>query len=200
MSQIKRFIWTNAATAVAKNFSLGFTAAKVEIYNLTTVAALAWTADMADASIFNVGVPAYTTTLGVTPLSQSAAYGAIISGFTNANPGVMTVNDTATFGFAAGDTVKVAELADDGTGTASLNNTFVIASVTDTSITVVEDTSVTDYSVYVSGGVVIRVSDTNGIAIPTENKAIQGFTLGTNAVGGNAESMVAIVYGDNSVV
>ena len=200
MAQIERFAWTNPGTAVARNLNVGFQVAKIEIFNLTTAAALAWTADMATASIFNVGVPAYTTTNGVTPLSQSSAYGATISAFTNANPGVITVNDTATFGFAAGDTIKVAELADDGTGTASLNNTFTIASITSTTITLVENTSVTGYSVYVSGGVVTRVSDTNGVAIPTENFAIRGLTLGTSAVGGNSESMVAIVYGDNSVV
>ena len=200
MAQIKRFAWTNPATAVAKNFDVGFAPAKIEIFNLTTVAALAWTDDMADASIFNVGVPAYVTTNGVTPLAQDAAYGPAISAFTNANPGVITVNDTATFGIAAGDTIKVAGVADDGSGTASLNNNFTVASVTATTITLVEDTSVTGYSVYVSGGHVIRVSDTNGDAIPVENKAIRGFTLGTSAVGGNAESMVAIAYGEESVV
>jgi len=198
MAQIKRFAWTNPSTAVARNLNVGFTAAKIEIYNLTTAAALAWTADMAVASIFNVGVPAYTTTNGVTPLAQDAAYGATISGFTNAAPGVLTVNDTATFGFAAGDTIKVAELADDGAGTSSLNATFTIASITSTTITLVEST--VGLSAYVSGGIVTRVSDTNGVAIPTENFAIRGLTLGTSAVGGNSESMVAVVYGENSVV
>ena len=200
MAQIKRFSWTNASTAVARNLDVGFTTAKIEIFNLSTVAALAWTADMADASIFNVGVPAYTTTNGVTPLAQDGAFGATISAFTNANPGVITVNDTATFGFAAGDTIKVAGVADDLTGTASLNGTFTIASVTATTITLVENTSVTGYSVYVSGGTVIRVSDTSGVAIPTENFAIRGLTLGTSAVGGNSEVMVAVVYGEESVV
>jgi len=198
MAQIKRFSWTNPSTAVARNLDVGFTAAKIEIFNLSTVAALAWTADMADASIFNVGVPAYTTTNGVTPLAQDAAYGATISGFTNAAPGVLTVNDTATFGFAAGDTIKVASLADDGAGTSSLNASFTIASITSTTITLVEST--VGLSAYVSGGIVTRVSDTNGVAIPTENFAIRGLTLGTSAVGGNSESMVAVVYGENSVV
>jgi hypothetical protein len=200
MAQIKKLNWTNASTAVARNESVGFTVAKIEIFNLSTAAALAWTADMAVASIFNVGVPAYTTSNGITPLSQNAAYGAAISGFTNANPGVITVNDTATFGYAAGDTVKVAGVADDGTGTLSLNNDFTIASVTATTITLVENTSVTGYSVWVSGGFVIRVSDTNGVAIPTENLAIEGVTIGTSAVGGNSEVMVAICYGEEPVV
>lgn len=200
MAQIKRFAWTNPSTAVARNLDCGFAPAKIEIFNLTTAAALAWTDDMADDSIFNVGVPAYTTSNGVTPLAQDAAYGPAISGFTNANPGVITVNDTATFGIAAGDTIKVAGVADDGSGTNSLNNNFTVASVTATTITLVEDTSVTGYSVYVSGGFVTRVSDANGDPVALENKAIRGLTLGTSAVGGNSESMVAIVYGEEPVV
>ncbi len=197
MAQIKRFAWTNPSTAVARNLNTGFTVAKIDIFNLSTAAALAWTADMADASIFNVGVPAYTTTNGVTPLAQDAAFGASISGFSNASPGVLTVNDTATFGFAAGDTIKVAELADDSSAANGLNGEFTVASVTSTTITLVENTSA--YSVYVSGGVVTRVSDTNGDPIPVQNKAIRGLTLGTNAVGGNSESMVAICYGEENV-
>ena len=200
MAQMKRLSWTNPASAVAKNFDVGFTVAKVDIFNLTTVAALSWTDDMADASIFNVGVPAYTTTNGITPLSQSASYGAAISAFTNANPGVITVSDTATFGYAAGDTIKVAGVADDGSGTLSLNNDFTIASITATTITLVENTTVTAYSVWVSGGFVIRKSDTNSVAITLENQAIEGVTIGTSAVGGNSESMVAICYGEEPVV
>lgn len=199
MAQIKRFAWTNPASAVARNLDLGFTAAKVEVWDLTTPNRWEWTANMATASYFTLGTLAYTTSNGVTPLAQNSAYGATISGFTNANPGVITVNDTATFGFAAGDTIKVAEVADDLSGTNSLNGTFTVASVTSTTITLVEDTSVTGYSVWVSGGVVTRVSDTNGVAVPIENKAIRGVTLGTGIVGANNASMVAIVYGEESV-
>jgi len=199
MAQIKRFAWTNPGTAVARNLDVGFTAAKIEIFNLTTAAALAWTADMAVASIFNVGVPAYTTTNGVTPLAQDAAYGPAISGFTNASPGVITVNDTATFGIAAGDTIKVAGIADDGAAANSLNGQYTVASLTATTITLNEATN-SGYSAYVSGGFVTRVSDANGDAVPIENKAIRGLTLGTSAVGGNSESMVAIVYGEEPVV
>ena len=197
---MKQLSWTNASTAVALNFDVGFDVAKIEIWDLTTPNRFEWTSNMADASVFVLGTLAYTTTNGVTPLAQSASYGPAISGFTNANPGVITVNDTATFGIAAGDTIKVAGVADDGSGTASLNNTFTVASVTATTITLVEDTSVTGYSVYVSGGTVIRVTDTNGDAVALENKAIRGVTLGTSAVGANSASMVAICYGEESVV
>lgn len=200
MAQIKRLAWTNPATAVARNESVGFKVAKIEVWDLTTPNRFEWTADMADASYFTLGTLAYTTSDGVTPLSQNASYGAAISGFTNANPGVITVSDTATFGYAAGDTIKVASVADDATGTLSLNNDFTIASITATTITLVENTTVTGYSVWVSGGFVIRKSDINGVAIPIENQAIEGVTLGTGIVGANDASMVAICYGEEPVV
>lgn len=198
MAQMKQFSWTNANPAVARNLDVGFDVAKIEIWDLSTPNRFEWNSNMADASVFVLGTLAYTTTNGVTPLAQDAAYGPSISGFTNANPGVITVSDTATFGFAAGDTIKVAELADDGSAANSLNGTFTVASVTATTITLVENTSA--YSVYVSGGTVTRVSDTNGDAVPIENQAIRGVTLGTNAVGANSASMVAICYGEEPVV
>lgn len=198
MAQIKRLTWTNASTAVARNEEVGFDVAKVEIWDLTTPNRFEWTKDMADDSIFVLGTLAYTTSNGITPLSESTAVGATISGFTNAAPGVITVNDTATFGFAAGDTIKVSEVADDGSSSASLNGEFTIASVTATTITLVESTAAS--SVYVSGGKVIRVSDSSGNAIALENKAIRGLQIGTSAVGANSASMVAICYGEEPVV
>ena len=200
MSQMKVWGWTNPATAVVRNESIGFTVSEITVTNITDGAQYNWNSSMADGYYVTVSSGAVTTSNGFTPLAQSTAVGATISGFTNASPGVITVNDTATFGFAAGDTVKVCEVADDLTGNASLNNTFTVASVTATTITLVEDTSVTGYSVYVSGGKVTRVSDTDGKAIPVENLAIQGITLGTGVVGTDDDVMVAVVHGDNVVV
>jgi hypothetical protein len=200
MAQIKQLNWTNASTAVALNFNVGFDVAKIEIWDLTTPNRFEWTSNMADASIFVLGTLAYTTTNGVTPLAQNASFGPSITGFTNANPGVITCSSPADFGIVAGDTIKVAGVADDGSGTASLNNDFTVASVTTTTITLVENTSVTGYSVYVSGGHVIRVSDSSGTPIAIQNKAIRGVTLGTSAVGANSASMVAMCYGEESVV
>ena len=200
MSQLKVWGWTNPATAVVRNESIGWTVSEITVTNLTDGWQKYWNSSMPDASYVLVDTGVVTLTNGFTPLAQSTAVGATISGFTNAAPGVLTVNDTATFGFAAGDTVKVAELADDLTGDASLNNTFTVASVTATTITLVEDTSATGYSVYVSGGIVTRVSDTDGKAIPIENLAIGGITLGTDPVGGNDDVMVAVAHGDNVVV
>ena len=200
MAQMKVFGWTNPAAAVVRNESIGFTVSEITVTNISDGWQKYWNSSMADASYILVDTGVYTNTNGFTPLAQSTAVGATISGFTNAAPGVLTVNDTATFGFAAGDTVKVCQIADDLTGDASLNNTFTVASVTATTITLVEDTSVTGYSVYVSGGVVTRVTDTDGVAVPIENLAIGGITLGTDAVGGNDDVMVAVAHGENVVV
>jgi hypothetical protein len=200
MTQMKVFGWTNPATAVVRNESIGFTVSQITVTNITDGEQYYWNSAMADASWILVDTGAYTNTNGFTPLAQSTAVGAILSGFTNANPGVLTVNDTATFGFAAGDTIKVSEIADDLTGDESLNNNFTVASVTATTITLVEDTTVTGYSVYVSGGVVTRVTDTDDKPIPIENLAIGGITLGTGVVGGNDDVMVAVVHGENVVV
>lgn len=200
MSQVKVWGWTNPASAVARNESIGFTVSEITVTNVTDGVQYYWNSSMTSAYYVTVSSGAVTTSNGFTPLAQSTAVGATISGFTNANPGVITVNDTATFGFAAGDTVKVSELADDLTGTLSLNNNFTVASVTATTITLVEDTSVTGYSVYVSGGMVTRVSDTNGTAVAEENLAMGGITLGTGVVGGNNDVMVAVAHGENVVV
>ena len=198
MAQIKRFSWTNPETAVVKNLNTGFSVAKAEIWDLTKPNRFEWTPDMGNASVFVLGTLAYTNTNGVSALAQDASFGAKISGFTEANPGVITVNDTETFGFQEGDTIKVSEIVDDASSAKGLNGKFTVASVTATTITLVENTS--SYSKYVAGGIVTRVSDKNGHAVPIENKAIRGISLGTNAVGDASSSMVAICYGEESVV
>ena len=81
-----------------------------------------------------------------------------------------------------------------------LNENYVIASLTATTITTATDTSVTGYSVWVSGGVVTRVSDTNGVPIATLNVAIQGLTFGTGVVGTDSDVLTYVAFGSNSVV
>ena len=200
MTQQLVYGWTNpAAGTAATNKNIGFTVSEITVTNITSGGQFYWNSSMTDAYFVTVAAGTVGTSNGFTPLSQSTAIGATISGFTNASPGVLTVNDTATFGFAAGDTIKVVDLADNATGTNSLNNTFTVASVTATTITTATDTSVTGYSVYVSGGRVVRVSDTNGVPIQTQNLAIEGITLGTSVVGSNSDVMVAVATGENVV-
>jgi hypothetical protein len=198
MSQMKTIGWTNANPAVARNQEVGFTVSEITTVDVTNGGSWYWNSSMPSGYYLDVDAGTITTSNGFTPLAQGARFGAAITGFTNANPGVITATGLSAFGFAAGDTVEVSALADDGTGT-SLNGTYTVASVSTTALTLVENTSAPTYSVYVSGGYVSRVSDTNGDPIPTENVGIRGITIGTGAVGGNSAVMVATIKGENSV-
>jgi len=196
MAQMKTFSWTNPNPAVARDLDVGFEVAEITTIDTTNGGSWSWIDPMADASVLDVDAGTIATTNGFTPLSESANYGAALSGFTNANPGVLTVDDTGPAGFAVGDTIKVEAVAESGAGT-SLNAEYTIASLTATTITTATNT--TAGAVYVSGGKVTRVSDTNGNAIPTENFARRGMTVGTTPVGANSAAMVAIVKGKESV-
>lgn len=197
MAQIRSYSWTNPGTAVARNLDVGFTVAEVTTIDTTNGGSWYWMDEMADAYYLDVDAGTITTSNGVTPYSDNANYGATISGFTNANPGVITCTDTSLAGFANGDTIKVTGVADDQSATTSLNDTYTIASFTATTITLVETTAAD--SVYVSGGRVTRVSDSSGVAVATQNVAQRGVTLGTGVVGANNADMVAIVKGKESV-
>lgn len=192
MSQVKTLSWTNPNPAVARNLDVGFTVAEITTIDITNGGSWQWVSGMVNGSYLDVDAGTITGTNGFTPLSQSARFGAAISAFTNANPGVITVDDTAAFGFAAGDTIKVTDIADDNADPAlSLNDEYTVASVTATTITL--DQNTTSDNVYVSGGYVSRVSDTNGDPVALENQAIRGMTVGTGPVGAASASMVAIV-------
>jgi hypothetical protein len=199
MSQIKVFNWENANPAVARDIDVGFVVAEITTIDITNGGSWQWVTGMAEASSLDVDAGTISGSNGFTTLLDGSEFGAAISNFTNANPGVITASNAASLGFAAGDTIKVAGVADDATGTLSLNGSFTVASVTATKITLVEDTLVTGYSVWVSGGFASRVSDTNGIPVATENVAIRGMTIGTTPVGANSASMVAIVKSTENV-
>ena len=197
MAQIKSFSWTNPGTAVARKLDVGFTVAEVTTIDITNGGSWYWMDEMDDASYLDVDAGTITATNGVTPYTDSANYGATITGFTNANPGVLTVDDTAGAGFAAGDTIKVTGIADDQSTAYDLNGSYTVASVTATTITTATNTA--GYSVYVSGGKVSRVTDISGDAVPVENIAKRGITLGTGVVGANNAVMKAIVKSKESV-
>lgn len=197
MAQVKTFTWTNPNPAVARDLDCGFDPVEVTIVDLTNGGSWYWNSGFTDGTVLDVDAGTISGSNGVTPLSQNAIFGAAISAFTNANPGVITATGITQSGIVAGDTIKVAGVADDASGT-SLNAEYTVSSVTATTITTGTDTS--SHSVYVSGGTASRVSDTNGDPVPTENVAIRGLTLGTNAVGAASASMTAVVRGDEPVV
>ena len=189
MAQVKTVTWTNANPALARNQDVGFDVASVTVIDKTNGGSWQWLYGMANGSYLDVDAGTITGTNGFTPLAQSAAFGATVSGFTNANPGVITATGIAASGIVAGDTITVGGVADDLTAT-TLNGTYTVASVTATTITTATNTSA--YSVYVSGGTAVRVSDSDGDPAPTFNSAIRGMTLGTGVVGAASAAMVAI--------
>jgi len=197
MAQVRRFTWTNANPAVARNIDVGFTVSQATTIDITNGGSWTWINGMGDGYYLDVDAGTITTSNGFTPLAQSSIFGAAISGFTNADPGVITAANVTAMGIVAADTITVVGLADDGTAV-TLNGDYTVASVTATTITTATNTAA--LSVYVSGGFAYRVTDTNSVPIPTENFAIRGLTVGTGSVGAASASMVMIVYGEESVV
>lgn len=194
--QQKVFSWTNPNPAVARNLDCGFTVAEITVTDGTNGGQFYWNSSMPSASVIDVDAGTYTSSNGVTPLSQNAIFGATVSNFTSANPGVITATNIAAVGIVAGDTIKVTDIAESGAGT-SKNGTFTVASVTATTITLNENT--TGYKTYVSGGYVSRVSDSSGNPVATNNFAIRGVTLGTSAVGENSAVMTAVARSSENV-
>lgn len=217
MAQIKTFSWTNPATAVARNLNCGFEVAKVEIYDQSNMGSTAnpgvfkkgvWTSGMAAASAFIVkntnsaatDQSSYITSNGVTALDMQAQFGAVVSGFTNAAPGVVTVSDGTLF--QAGDEIRIEGMIQTGAG-ASKNGNWTVASVSGASVTLVESTA-SGYQSYSSGGTatVAKRLDQDGNLQPyvTVNTAVQGVTLGTAVVGADSSDMIAVCYGQMPVV
>jgi len=197
MTQKKVLKYKNpSAGTAARVFSFGFKVDEALVKNITTGKIDSWDSAMDDGSHFDYAAGGtYHATNGITPVKDSARFGAAISGFTNANPGVITVDDTELFGFSVGDTVKVAELADDGSKIESLNGSYKIASITPTGITLTTSTVVATHSVYVSGGFVSRVTDVKGFRVPITNQAILGLKLGTGVIGADDDEVTIVASG-----
>ena len=176
---------------------MGFEVAEITTTDTTNGGQWYWNDQMLAGTDIHVDAGTVDAANGFTPLAQHSVYGAEISAFTNANPGVITASYIAQCGIVAGDTVKVTAVADDLSAT-TLNGTYVVASVTATAITLTTTTAA--LAVYVSGGYVVRVKDSAGNPIPTQNFAIQGITIGTAAVGAGNAVMTAVVKGKNCVV
>ena len=223
---------------------VGFVPARIELINLTQLQASPHVATNGYKAYWQQGMPqgsaigtlfgasttflatdVYIPTGGITLLnplgSEQGQYGAVASGFTNANPGVITVDSTYAAGITAGSVIRVSLIADNQTGTVqSLNGDYYVASVTATTITLGAapagtwsqttlnsfNTSVTGTSVYVSGGVVTLLQNANATVpnpphniygnVPSwYNEAIQGFIIGTSTFA-NATYSSTTPFGD----
>lgn len=201
MSQMKKVTWTNPATAVVRNESVGFTVTEALVTNLTDGGQYYWNSAFTDDYYLTVSSGTITTSNGFTPIAQDTLIGAPVTAVSNAADAVITASYLAQFDFAVGDTVKLTDVADDSAsdGDTDLNFTSTVTAVSSTTVTVALDTS-TGYAAYVSGGYLVRVSDSDGVPVPVRNRSIRGMTLGTGVVGGNNDSMVAIFRGENAVV
>ena len=196
MSQLKTISWTNPASAVARNQSVGFAVARVTTYDVTAGNAFVWVFGMPNGYYMNVATGAVTTSNGWTPLAQQALFGAPITAVTRAADTVFTCSFLSQFSFAVGDLVKATEIADDLTGL-TLNRNYTVLSISATQITCSDDTSA-GYSAYVSGGFLSQISNVSNVPYPTVNVAIQGGTIGTGMVGANNAAMVAVFEGQNT--
>lgn len=206
MAQQATFKWTNAATAAARTQPIGFAPSHIVIMSTSgTFARFEWNDQMpAGASAATVGAGAYTTTNGITfNASPQGQFGQPLSGagaaaFTNANPGVITVQDGSFY--KAGDVINVTGVANTNVGQ-TLNGQYTIASVSGNALTTTTNT--TAYGVRVSGGTVTLYSrpDTDGNYQPATNPNVASYSIliGTAAVGANAQAMVMTVWGKNNV-
>ena len=187
------------STGAAKNISIGYTAGKITLYNSSAGGVYEWNSSMADASYFTLSDGSYTSSNGVTPLSQSTLVGPQITAISTGATTTVTASYLSQFSIVAGYTVNLVEVADDLTGTTLNLTSATVASVTATTIVLSVNTS-SGYSAYVSGGWIVPVTDANGDPVATNNVAIEGLTLGTGVVGSNGNSITYVVLGENSVV
>jgi hypothetical protein len=198
MSQLKTISWTNPATAVAKNVSVGFDVARVQTIDVTAGGSFMWVYGMPNGYFLNLASGAITTTNGFTPASQDALFGAPITAVTRAADTVFTCSYLDQFNFLVGDVVNANAISDDATGT-TLNGQYTVLSVSAAAVTCSESTA-SGFSAWVSGGFLVKVKNSLGVPYPTLNVGIQGGTLGTGMVGANSSEMVAVFEGSNSVV
>jgi hypothetical protein len=228
------------ATAVPINVQVGFTPALIMLTDLTSLPTTALPGVAGDGirAIWQQGMPqgsaiitrlstlgagfadssSYITTNGITLLnplgSEMGQYGAIISAFTNASPGVITVDSTYNAGITAGSVIMVSAEVDNQAGT-SLNGVYYVASVTPTTITlgtppvnfvyngqgtISPPSTLVGFGTYISGGFVTVMQNANPTTpfplntiysnVPQwYNQAIQGFTIGTGVFPGATYSL-----------
>lgn len=221
----------NLAEAAPIYVQTGFTPGRIELINLTQLQASPHVATNGYEALWQYGMPqgsaitqlfgasstflatpGYIASGGITLLNplgmEKGQYGATISGFTNASPGVIAVDSTFPTQIMAGNIIRVAGVADNQSGTSNpstLNGDYYVASVTATTITLgtapvglwtqtvlsSPNTSTPGISVYVSGGWV-TVLQTSTPTVPNPpydvysdvpswwNSAIQGFTIGAS--------------------
>ena len=197
MAQMK--VGSFSSSGAAENISIGFSVGMINIYNSTAGGVFSWNSSMADGSYFDYSDGSYTSSNGVTPLSQGAIIGPAISAISKGADTTVTASYLDQFSIIAGYTVNLVGVADDLSGTTLNLVGASVKSVTSTTI-VLEDSTASGYSVYVSGGYIVPVSDENGDPVATVNAGINGLTLGTGVVGSESDAITYVAFGENPVV
>ena len=109
MAQMKTMSWTNPATAVAKDVSVGFSVDKVTTIDVTAGGSWMWVYYMPAGYYITLSSGAVTTSNGFTPLEQQGLFGAPITGVTEAADTIFAVSYDSQFDFKVGDVVKIGD-------------------------------------------------------------------------------------------
>lgn len=197
MAQVE--VGSFTSDGAAHDVSFGFTVGQITVYNSTAGGVFQWNSSMADASYFTLSDGTYTSSNGVTPLSQSILVGPEITNISTGGTTTVTASNLDQFSIVADYTVNLVGVADDGTGTTLNLTSATVSSVTSTTIVLSVNTG-SGYSAYVSGGWIVPVSDADGNPVATENVAIEGLRLGTGVVGSNSDAITYVAIGENPVV
>ena len=83
-----------------------------------------------------------------------ARFGSVILGISNANPGVVTVDNTPPL--EVGEMVRIANAVDNQSGNLSFNGDYTITGITGNKVSLNIDTS--DYNTYISGGFLTQLN------------------------------------------
>jgi len=197
MAQVKSFSWTNPSPTVVRTLDIGFDITKIEVIDVTAGAKGEWVFGMPVGSL-QAADGTVTLTNGVTPLDEQAIFGAPITALTKGATTVITIAFEDRFEYVEGDKVRAVSIVDTGAAE-TLNREYTVTSVSGNQITCSDDTS-SGFNTYVSYGLLNRIQNKDGRPYSRKNVAISGCTLGTSIVGAAGSEMVAVVYGEESVV
>lgn len=191
MAQVKEIVWTNTSGAsTALPVEIGFVPTKVTVIDVTTGNVYYWYDGMAQGSYIEVlgggNYPTYQTAGGFQWMGDVWLGGMGITSFTaptSTMQGSIGVTNSAWFNLQPNSTIKVVgAVCTPAANAVSVNGTYSVQSVSSGVITLNTPNPLPTYQTYVSGGVVIPL--TNACGQPYSPKiGCYGCVLGANMVG-----------------
>lgn len=199
MAQTLEFNWTNPATVVPVNIAVGFSIARITVYDTTAGNVYSWVSQMTAGEYLQLGQSGVQTTNGFTPSGSQALFGAPIVGFQQISaPMAFQCEYLNLFNFQAGDTVLATDMAETGTGK-TINGFYTVASVSGQNVNLAGGAQASGYMEYAAGGILVRVKDALGNPVPIRNHAVYGGTIGTGMAGAAGSVISCIVEGAMNV-